>query len=266
MPERLGALDASFLYVEEQATPMHVGTVAVFTPGDRGFGYEDLIALVRSRLGLVPRFRQRVKSMPIGLAGPVWIDDPDFDVTYHVRRSALPGPGDVEQLCDLVARLVSRPLDRHRPLWELYLVEGLTGGRFALVSKTHLAMIDGVAAVDLAEVILNPSPGATNVGGSSTPWEPEPEPSGAELIVQAAVELARRPSRLLESARVLSKDTAASAASSRERRSPRRERWPLPVVPARIRCGSRPGPIADSRSPISICRTSARCGSCSGAP
>lgn len=208
MPERLGALDASFLYVEEQATPMHVGTVAVFTPGRTGFGYEDLVALVRSRLGLVPRSRQRVKSVPGRLAGPVWIDDTDFDVTYHVRRSALPRPGDVDQLCELVARLMSRPLDRARPLWELYLIEGLADGRFALVSKTHLAMIDGVAAVDLAEVILTPNP--AGVDGPLTSWEPEPEPSTADLLVQAVAELAQRPSRIVGSAREVSKDLAAS--------------------------------------------------------
>ncbi len=210
MAERLGALDASFLCVEEQATPMHVGTVAVFRPGRTGFGYEDLVALVRSRLGLVPRFRQRVKSVPGRLAGPVWIDDTEFDVTYHVRRSALPRPGDVDQLCELVARLMSRPLDRARPLWELYLIEGLEGGRFALVSKTHLAMIDGVAAVDLAEVILSSTPAGAAADGPLTSWQPEPEPSGADLLLQAATELAQRPSRIVGSAREASKDVAAS--------------------------------------------------------
>ena len=211
MADRLAALDASFLYAESPTLPMHVGTVAVFTAGGDGFGYEDLVALVRSRLGRVPRFRQKVRPVPAGLAGPVWVDDADFDVTYHVRRSALPRPGDDEQLCELAARLMSRPLDRARPLWELYLVEGLLGDRFALISKTHLAMVDGVRAVDLAEVLLDPRPGAGDDAGTSPPWLPEPEPSDGELVRDAMADVVRRPTRALATVRAASGDLATTA-------------------------------------------------------
>src|SRR5699024_2928302 len=144
MPDRLSALDASLLYMDEPATPMHVGSVAIFDRPQEGFGYEQLVTLINQRLPLLPRYRQRVLGVPAHLARPVWIDDVDFDVHYHVRRSALPAPGTVEQLFELVARLMARPLVIERPLWEIYLVEGLTYGRFALVTKTHQSMIDGL--------------------------------------------------------------------------------------------------------------------------
>ncbi|MFN2539430.1 MAG: wax ester/triacylglycerol synthase domain-containing protein, partial [Mycobacteriales bacterium] len=118
MTDRLSALDVSFLYLETATTPMHVGGVCVLEPPATGFDYDRLVELITARIGLVPRYRQRVKSVPGRLANPVWVDDEDFDVSYHVRRSALPKPGTREQLKDLVARLQSRPLDRNRPLWE----------------------------------------------------------------------------------------------------------------------------------------------------
>src|SRR5215204_3426473 len=135
MVERLTTLDASFLYLEEPDTPMHVGGVLILQrPAG---GVEALADLVQARLPLVPRYRQRVAEVPGHLANPAWVDDPDFDISYHVRRSALPRPGSEEQLLDLVARLTARPLDRSRPLWEMYLVEGLAGDRTAVVTKTH---------------------------------------------------------------------------------------------------------------------------------
>src|SRR6476646_8258210 len=129
---------------------MHVGSVMLFEPTEDGFDYEQLLTLVSARIAYVPRYRQRVRTVPGRLANPVWVDDESFDVGYHVRRSALPRPGSDEQLQELVARVQARPLDRARPLWELYLVEGLTGGRFAIVTKTHQALVDGVNAVDIA--------------------------------------------------------------------------------------------------------------------
>src|SRR3954466_7633033 len=129
MVERLTALDASFLYLEERDTPMHVGGVLLLDAPPVGLAAIE--SLVEARLPLVPRYRQRVLEVPGHLANPVWADDPDFDVDYHVRRSALPRPGSEEQLLDLVARLTARPLDRRRPLWEMYLVEGLANGRSA---------------------------------------------------------------------------------------------------------------------------------------
>src|SRR5689334_13134625 len=147
MVERLTPLEASFLYLEEPATPMHVAGVLVL---ERPPGGIDAVAdLVEARLGLVPRYRQRILEVPGRLANPVWADDPDFDLAYHVRRSALPRPGTDEQLRALVGRLIARRLDRARPLWEIYLVEGLHDGRFAVVTKTHHAMVDGLASMDV---------------------------------------------------------------------------------------------------------------------
>ena len=181
MVERLTPLDASFLSLEEPATPLHVGGVLVLeAPRD---GLESLVRHVTARLPLVPRYRQRVLTVPGHLAGPVWADDPDFDVDYHVRRSALPRPGAEAQLLDLVSRLTSRPLDRRRPLWELYLVEGLTGNRIAVVTKTHPALVDGLTAVDIGQALLDVEP------NTATPhpddWRPRRLPGPAQLVGQA---------------------------------------------------------------------------------
>ena len=155
MPDRLSAIDASFLYLEDHTTPMHVGGVAVFRRPRSGFDYDKVLALIDRRLALVPRYRQRVRQVPGRLARPVWVDDQDFDITYHVRRSALPKPGSDAQLHELAARLMSRKLDHTRPLWEVYLVEGLSKNRVAVITKTHQAMVDGIAAIDIGQVILD---------------------------------------------------------------------------------------------------------------
>lgn len=150
---RLSALDASFYSSEDSSTPMHVGWLAIIRRPRGGFTYEELLALVESRLPQVPRYRQKVKEIGFGLARPVWLDDVDFDITYHIRRSALPSPGSEGQLQDLVARLTSRPLDRSRPLWEMYLVEGLSKNRLAIYTKTHQALVDGNSALSLGQEI-----------------------------------------------------------------------------------------------------------------
>ena len=156
MPDRLSAVDVSFLYLEDETTPMHVGEMLVFQAPDSGFDYDRLVRLIRRRIAFVPRYRQRVRWVPGRLANPVWVDDQDFDVAFHVRRSALPSPGTDGQLRELAARIMSRPLDPTRPLWEVYLVEALQGGRFAILTKTHQSMVDGTAAVDIGQVILDP--------------------------------------------------------------------------------------------------------------
>jgi diacylglycerol O-acyltransferase len=209
MPERLSALDVSFLYLEEPTTPMHVGGVAVFQPPEGGLDYDELVALVEQRLALVPRYRQRVKQVPGHLAKPVWIDDPEFDITYHVRRSALPRPGTDQQLRELVGRLISRRLDRHRPLWEMYLVEGLSGGRVAVVTKTHHAMVDGSGAVDLAQVLLDDA--RTPAALRTELWMPRPEPGAVGLVADAVSELIRRPSEVVDTVRLGLLDARASA-------------------------------------------------------
>lgn len=200
MPDRLSPLDVSFLYMEESTTPMHVGGVAIFEVPETGFLYEKLVRLIRDRIALVPRYRQRVRWVPGHLANPVWVDDESFDVTYHVRRSALPRPGTDEQLRDLVARIMSRPLDRSRPLWEMYLVEGLEDNRFAILSKTHHAMVDGVGAVDIGQVILDTSPELPDEVVADT-WRPRREPSSAELVAGALNEIVRSPKAVVDTVR-----------------------------------------------------------------
>jgi WS/DGAT/MGAT family acyltransferase len=209
MTDRLSALDVSFLYLEDATTPMHVGGVLVFARPRGGFDYDKLVALVEQRIGQVPRFRQKVVSVPGHLSNPVWVDDADFDIHYHVRHSALPKPGSDEQLSELVARLMSRRLDRHRPLWEMYCVEGLSGGRFALISKTHHAMVDGMGAIDLSEVLLDADPKAPRQPAEL--WMPKPAPSQAGLVAGALTDLARRPSAIADTIRIAVQDARTLA-------------------------------------------------------
>jgi WS/DGAT/MGAT family acyltransferase len=198
--ERLSALDASFLYLESPTTAMHVGSVARFTPpAGEPFDYDAFCALVARRISLVPRYRQKLKFVPGRLANPIWVDDEDFDITYHVRRSALPKPGDDGQLRALVGRLQGRPLDRARPLWEIYLVEGLADGRFAIITKTHHAMVDGVSAVDIGTVLLDVSP--TVQDAPEDMWVPRPEPGRAGLVLGAVADTLRRPAVAVETMR-----------------------------------------------------------------
>jgi len=199
VPDRLSSLDASFLYLEEATTAMHVGSVMVFQPPHDGFDYDRLVSLVSTRIAYVPRYRQRVREIPGHLANPVWVDDEDFDVTYHVRRSALPRPGSDEQLEELVARIQPRPLDRQRPLWEVYMVEGLAEGRFAIVTKSHQALVDGINAVDIAQVILDPDPDRDEPVTDT--WRPSREPSDVELVTEALVDAVRRPSHIIDTVR-----------------------------------------------------------------
>jgi WS/DGAT/MGAT family acyltransferase len=209
MPDRLSALDASFLYVEDPATPMHVGGVAIFERPRGGFGYDQLLALVGQRLGYLPRYRQRVMAVPGHLARPVWVDDVDFDLNYHVRRSGLPEPGTDDQLFDLVARLMSRRLAPERPLWEAYFVEGLSGDRVALVTKTHQSVVDGVGTIELGQLILDTVP--QELEPFEDMWTPRRQPRPAQLILDAVSETVQRPGELVENVRSVANDAAASA-------------------------------------------------------
>jgi WS/DGAT/MGAT family acyltransferase len=208
--ERLSALDVSFLYLETPTTPMHVGSVATFRPpADQPFDYDALCALVSRRIGLVPRYRQKIRWVPGHLANPVWVDDDDFDITYHVRRSALPKPGDDDQLRQLVGRLQSRQLDRKRPLWEIYLVEGLADGRFAIITKTHHAMVDGISAVDIGTLILDLEPTPRDTPADT--WVARPEPSRADLVATALSDTLRRPSQAIDTVRAGVTDVRTTA-------------------------------------------------------
>jgi len=186
--ERLSPLDRTFLDLEYPETHMHVAAVAVFDAGplrtrDGGIDIEKIRKYVASRLHLIPRYRQRIARIPLE-NHPVWVDDDRFNLEYHVRHTALPRPGGDEQLKLLTGRIVSQQLDRGKSLWELWIVEGLDGDRFAMISKTHHCMIDGVAAVDLASLLLSPSPDATIP--DPQPWQPHSAPSRRELVMEEA--------------------------------------------------------------------------------
>lgn len=179
--DRLTSIDASFLHQEGPAAHMHIGAVLLFAgPPPEFAAYLDH---VRGRLHLVPRYRQKLATPPLETGRPLWIDDPSFNLEFHIRHTALPSPGTEPQLFALAARIASQPLDRSKPLWESWLVEGLPEGRFALIFKTHHSLVDGVAGVDIATVLLDleatPSPPATGL----EPWRPHPEPSPAQLIL-----------------------------------------------------------------------------------
>lgn len=196
MSDRLSTLDASFLYLEDASTPMHVGTVMVFEPPKSGFEFQALLDLVANRIPLVPRYRQRIQHAPARIANPMWVDDAGFDLSYHVRRSALPKPGTDEQLAEFVGRIMSRPLDRERPLWELYLVEGLADGNVAVVTKVHEALLDGVRGIDIGQVIVSAEM-ATETERPHT-WHPKPAPSVLEFMADSAMSVVRRPGQVVE--------------------------------------------------------------------
>lgn len=184
--ERLSVLDASFLYLERPNVHMHVAGLVILDPKTRPDGMlraEDLGKLIQDRIHLVPRFRQKAVFPPFGLGRPVWVDDQDFDVDFHLRRAALPSPGGQRELADFVQRVHSRPLDRSKPLWEMYFIEGLEDGYVAILSKSHHAMIDGVSGIDIATVMfdLTPEPQVTR----RKAWTPEPEPAPREVLVEA---------------------------------------------------------------------------------
>jgi diacylglycerol O-acyltransferase / wax synthase len=193
---QLTGLDAAFLALDSPTAYGHVGSVSVLDPptGGEAITLERLTELIESRLHLVPPFRRRLAEVPFGLDQPYWIEDPDFDIEFHVRELALPAPGDDRQLAVQAARLHARPLDRRRPLWETYLIHGLEGGRQALYTKVHHAAIDGVSGNDLLAAIMDTTPEPREPDGPD-PWRPEAEPGAAQLLARSAASLATNPVR-----------------------------------------------------------------------
>src|SRR4051812_2635106 len=187
--DRLTAIDASFLHQEGHNSHMHVGAVSIFEgpPPD----YEEFLDSLRVRLHLVPRYRQRLAEAPLQTGRPVWIDDPNFNLEYHVRQTALPEPGSEDQLMRLASRVFSQRLDRSKPLWETWLVEGLEGNQFALISKTHHALVDGIAGVDLAQVMFDLTPVPQDIPHPDDAWEPAREPNPIELLADGVAGLAK---------------------------------------------------------------------------
>src|SRR5271166_5421590 len=184
--EWMSPIDSSFLHVENDTTPMHIGGVSIFEGPPPPF--EQLRAMVAGKLDLVPRYRQKVRFVPLAVGSPVWIDDTHFSLSYHLRHTAIPSPGSEQQLRQMAGRVFSQHLDRNKPLWELWVVEGLQADRWALLSKVHHCMVDGVAATDLMSVMFSDD---TATGGASGEWSAGPEPSGLEILVRT---IARRAS------------------------------------------------------------------------
>jgi WS/DGAT/MGAT family acyltransferase len=205
--DRLSALDASFLAQEGADSHMHIGAVALFEgPAP---AYQEFCNHIRGRLHLVPRYRQKLAVPPLETGRPLWVDDSSFNLDYHVRHTALPEPGSAEQLRNLAARIHSQQLDRNKPLWEVWLVQGLDDGRFALIFKTHHALVDGVSGVDLATVLFDLDPVPQPVPHEGEPWVPQPEPSAAQLAARGLIGLARAPLSL--AARAMSAATQPQA-------------------------------------------------------
>src|SRR5688572_677206 len=197
--DRLSSVDASFLTNESSDSHMHVGAVIILEgpPPE----YEDFLAHVDGRMHLVPRFRQKLAFPPAQTGRPFWVDDPNFNLAYHVRHSALPSPGSEEQLRNIAGRLFSQALDRSKPLWEMWLVQGLEGNRVAIITKTHHALVDGVSGMDIATVLFDLKPVPEQTNGQSS-WVPSPHPSSAELaahglrgVAESPFKLARRAAR-----------------------------------------------------------------------
>ena len=199
-PDRLTGLDASFLALERGGAHMHVGSVLLFE--GKAPPYEEVVAKLEDRLHLVPRYRQKLAFVPMDAGRPVWVDDPHFNVGYHVRHTALPAPAGVPELRRLAGRVFSQRLDRSKPLWEIWLVDRVGEDHFALVAKTHHCLVDGVSGVDITTVLfdLEPDPARPDPDPSERAWYPRPEPSGAALLAEALAERASAPADALRAA------------------------------------------------------------------
>jgi diacylglycerol O-acyltransferase len=200
-PDRLTGLDTSFLHLEDASAHMHVASVMIFEGSPPP--YDDLIDAIERRLSLVPRYRQRLAFVPLGQGRPMWVDDPHFNLRYHVRYTALPSPGSEDQLRALAGRVFAQQLDRDKPLWEIWLAEGLEGDRFALLAKTHHALVDGISGMDIVSVLFDTSPEPAAPTDPGDRWLPRPLPSSAQLLGEALLERATIPGEVTRSVRAV---------------------------------------------------------------
>ncbi len=212
--DRLSPQDSVFLHVEDDHQPLHVGALGYFErqPFLDAEGRFDLARVrrrIESRLHLVPRFRKRIMKVPFDQGRPIWVDDVNFDLAYHVRLTAIPPPGSEAQLKLLMDRIQAQLLDRRRPLWEIWFVEGVEGDRVALIQKTHHALIDGISGIDVATVLLDLEPDVPDV--DPEPWTPAPPPDASTLLVDSLVERAVEPAELVRSARALTRGPQQAA-------------------------------------------------------
>jgi WS/DGAT/MGAT family acyltransferase len=210
--DRMSPQDASFLHVENDVNHMHIASVALFEGPPPST--DEIVGMVAAKLHRVPRYRQRVRFVPLELGRPVWVDDPHFHLRYHVRHTALPRPGGLDELRALVGRVMAQQLDRAKPLWEMWIAEGLEGDRWALLSKTHHCMVDGVSGTDLLTVILDPTPDAARE--TPPPWTPRPAPSDAELLRDAVRERLVRPSEIVRGVRATTRLPRRALQGARE--------------------------------------------------
>jgi diacylglycerol O-acyltransferase / wax synthase len=193
--DRMSPTDAGFFYAESENTPLHVGSVAVFEGPAPTYG--DLVRLLVGKLPQVPRYRQRVRPVPMNVGRPMWVDDPHFQILYHVRHTAVPKPGSDEQLRNLAGRVLGQRLDMAKPLWEVWLVEGLEDDRWAIISKVHHCMVDGVAGTDLMQLMFDIDPEASHP--EPQPWSPQRDPSDLGLVAGAVTETVTHPLRRMTS-------------------------------------------------------------------
>jgi len=212
--DRLTALDTTFLHLEDGTAHMHVASVLIFE--GRAPGHDEVLEHIVGRLHLVPRYRQRLAAVPLGQGRPVWADDPHFNPSYHVRHTALPAPGDDAALKRLAGRLFAQQLDRSKPLWELWLVDGVGGDHFAMISKTHHALVDGVSGVDIGTVLFDASPEPVPTP-AQPPWEPRPAPSDAQLLIDAIRERTTVPAEILRGVRATVRAPRQVLAGARDR-------------------------------------------------
>ena len=201
--QRLTGLDATFLYLEHGGNLMHVASTAIFDPStvEGGYSFDKVKEMVEARLHLLPPFRRRLVNVPFDLHHPLWIEDPDFDLDFHLRRAALPAPGGEQELAEFAAEIMGRPLDRSRPLWEMYMVEGLEHGYIASISKVHHAAIDGVSGAELMVNLLDFTPEVAEVEPPAEPWKPDRIPTDIELVGWAMNSLSRQPIQAVKAMR-----------------------------------------------------------------
>ena len=243
-PDRLTALDSSFLHLERGGAHMHVASILVFE--GEAPTYDELLESVSGRLHLVPRYRQKLAFVPLGQGRPVWVDDPYFNLGYHLRHSALPAPGGDDQLKRLAARLFALELDRDKPLWEIHLVEGLTPAqdgtpRFALIAKTHHALVDGVSGADITSVMFDASADPAPVGPAGHEWAPRPTPPAAQLLADALRERLTVPAEAARGVRFVTRGPRQALRAMAE---------PLAGVAAMARVGLSPAPPSPFNVPI----------------
>lgn len=228
--ERLTGLDATFLYFETPAQHLHVCAVFVIDPATMpgGYSFDKIKHMIETRLDLVPPFRRRLQSVPMNLDHPVWVEDRDFDLDYHVRRIGCPAPGTEEQLADMAADIASRPLDRSKPLWEMWVIEGLENGLVGIVGKMHHCTVDGVSGanllVNLLDLEADPAP------REPSEWKPERRPTDVELLGRALLSRVTRPAHLMK---VVPKTIGAIARLVRTRRASEYPAYPAPLTAPR---------------------------------